>query len=188
MRIPLIPPSLLSAEQKPLYDDMKAGIDGHFKGFKAIGDDGALMGPWNPMIHTPAIGGPVWDLIKSISFNAKLPKPVREVAILVTGASFDAAYELYAHVRVADLVGLSDEKIATIAAGQRPNDLTKEEGVAYDVAAALNGGGTLPEPTYNEAVSTFGQEQTNELIYLISVYSCVSVILNGFDVVVPEAV
>ena len=188
MRLPLIPPSSLSAEDKPLYQDMKDGIEGHFKGFKTIADDGALLGPWNPMLHYPAFGKPVWELIKAISFSPKLPKPVREVAILVTGARYKAAYELYAHVRVADLVGLTDEKIATISAGQRPADLTKEEAVAYDVAASLNSGATLPEPTYNEAVKTFGEEATAELIYLVSVYASVSVILNGFDVPVPEPV
>jgi 4-carboxymuconolactone decarboxylase len=39
------------------------------------------------------------------------------VAILVTGAHFRSAYEIYAHVLVAEAVGLSDDKIATIAAG-----------------------------------------------------------------------
>jgi 4-carboxymuconolactone decarboxylase len=127
MRLPLIPPNDLNAEQRPLYDDMKAGIEGHFAGFKAIADDGTLLGPWNPMLHYQPMGQAMWEMIKSISFSATLPKPVREVAILVTGAKFDAAYELYAHVRVADRIGLSDSKIATISAGNRPNDLTAEE-------------------------------------------------------------
>ena len=65
---------------------------------------------------------------------AKLPKPVREVAILVTGACFNSRYELYAHERVAEGTGLSPAKIATIAAGQRPADLSAAEAAAYDVA------------------------------------------------------
>lgn len=32
-------------------------------------------------------------------------------------------YELYAHIRVGELVGLTDAKIAMIAAGQKPADL-----------------------------------------------------------------
>lgn len=186
MRIPLIAPNDLTAEQKPLYDDMREGIEGHFKGFKAIADDGTLLGPWNPMLHYQPMGKAMWEMIKSISFSATLPKPVREVAILVTGAKFDAAYELYAHVRVADMVGLSDDKIATIAAGERPSDLTREEAVAYDTAAALMSGATLPEPTYKMAVSTFGENGAAEFIYLVGVYALVSVTLNGFDVPIPE--
>lgn len=86
-----------------------------------------------------------------------LPAPVREVAILVTGAHFRAAYELYAHVIIAEQRGLSDEKLATIVAGQRPVDLTRQEAVAYDFASALVNGGVLPELTYRRAVSEFGE-------------------------------
>jgi len=32
--------------------------------------------------------------------NASLPDNVRQIAILVVGARFDAAYELYAHIAV----------------------------------------------------------------------------------------
>jgi hypothetical protein len=42
-------------------------------------------------------------------------------------AHFHSAYEIYAHVLVAELRGVSDDKIATIVAGQRPGDLTREE-------------------------------------------------------------
>jgi hypothetical protein len=47
-------------------------------------------------------------------------------------------------------------------------------------------GGTLPEPLYPLAVGTFGQHGTNELIYLVGLYSLVSTTLNGFNVPVPE--
>ena len=105
----------------------------------------------------------------------------------MTGAKFRSAYELYAHVLVAEQRGLPDDKLATIVAGQRPGDLTREEAIAYDVASALLETGVLPELTYQQAVKTFGQHATAELIYLIGVYCLVSVTLNGFDVPVPEA-
>ena len=187
MRLPLIPPADLTAEQRPLYDDMRRGIETNFKGFKAIGDDGALIGPWNPWLHFAKFGGPIWELTKALSSSPKLPKPVREVAILVTGAHFHSAYELYAHVLVAESRGLPDEKIATIVAGQRPVDLSREEAVAYDVASALVRGSTLPELVYKQGVLTFGEDGCAELINLVGLYCLVSVILNGFDVPVPEA-
>jgi len=42
------------------------------------------------------------ELTKTMVSNPSLPAPVREVAILVTGAHFKSAYELYAHVIVAE--------------------------------------------------------------------------------------
>jgi 4-carboxymuconolactone decarboxylase len=188
MRLPLMEPSGLTAEQKPLYDDMKTGIETNFKGFQAVNPDGVLIGPWNPWLHFPKMGGPVWDLVKAMSTSPTLPKPVREVAILVTGAKFNAAYEIYAHVLVAELRGLDDDTISTIVADQRPANLSGDEGVAYDVASALVNGGVLPTLVYNKAIEHFGAYGAAELIYLVGLYCMVSTTLNGFDVPVPEEV
>ena len=187
MRLPLLATSELTPEQRPLYEDMRKGIETNFKGFTAIDRKGALIGPWNPWLRFPKFGGPVWALVKALSSAPSLPRPVREIAILVTGARFHAAYEIYAHVLVAELRGLSDGKIATIAAGQRPSDLTHDEAVAYDVASALVSGGVLPELTYAQAIKAFGEQGTAEFISLVGLYCMVSVTLNGFDVPVPDA-
>jgi alkylhydroperoxidase family enzyme len=187
MRLSPVPAATMSSEQRTLYDDMRHGIESNFKGFTAIDADGTLIGPWNPWLRFPKFGKPVWELVKALSTSPRLPKPVREVAILVTGAHFHAAYEIYAHVLVAELRGLPDEKIATIVAGQRPVDLSREEAVAYDMAAALVGGGVLPEMTYRQSEALFGEEGNAELINLVGLYCAVSVTLNGFDVPVPVA-
>jgi 4-carboxymuconolactone decarboxylase len=186
MRLPLIEPRKLSPNQRPLYEDMKEGIETNFKGFTAIKDDGTLIGPWNPWLRYAKFGKPVWELVKALSSAPSLPRPVREVAILVTGAKFRSGYEIYAHVLVAELRGLSDEKIATIVAGQRPAGLGEDEAIAYDVASSLVAGGVLPELCYKRAVTAFGDAGAAELIYLVGLYCMVSVTLNGFDVPVPE--
>jgi 4-carboxymuconolactone decarboxylase len=186
MRLPLIAPADLTPEQKSLYDDMRRGIAGNFSAFKVEREDGALMGPWNPWLHEPAIGKAIWDLTLAMTANAALPDNVRQIAILVVGARFDAAYEIYAHIAVAEREGMPAQRLATLVADLRPNDLAEDESVAFDVAYALSRGGTLPEPLYRLAVATFGQHGTNELIYLVGLYALVSTTLNGFNVPVPE--
>ena len=186
MRLPLIAPADLTAEQKPLYDDMKKGIASNFNAFKVLREDGALMGPWNPWLHEPQIGKAIWDLTLAMTANASLPDSVRQIVILVVGARFDAAYEIYAHIAVAEREGMTEERLATLVANLKPADLAPAESVAFDFAYALVRGGTLPEPLYRLAVATFGQHGTNELIYLVGLYSLVSTTLNGFNVPVPE--
>jgi 4-carboxymuconolactone decarboxylase len=186
VRLPLISPADLSAEQKPLYDSMRKGIASNFNAFKVEREDGALMGPWNPWLHEPAIGRAIWDLTLAMTANAVLPDDVRQIAILVVGARYDAAYELYAHVAVAERGGMSPERLSALAADLKPSDLSKEENVAFDFAYALSRGGILSEPVYRLAVDTFGQHGTNELIYLVGLYAMVSTTLNGFNVPVPE--
>ena len=186
MRSVPIPPRDLAADQRPIYDDMKSVIAASFAGIQAIRDDGALTGPWAPWLQWPQFGGPIWELAKALTLSPTLPREVREVAILVTGAKFHAAYEIHAHVLAAEQQGLPDDKIATIVAGQRPADLTADEGAVYDLTAALLAGGGLPELVYRRVVTRFGETATAELIYLVGLYCLVSVTLNGFDVTVPE--
>jgi 4-carboxymuconolactone decarboxylase len=187
MRLPLIPPSELGVEQRPLYDDMREEIGRDLQGFKAIDDSGALIGPFNVWMRAPKWGRPIWDFLKAMYAAPTLPRPVREVAILVTGVHFRAAYEIYSHVLLAERSGLDDDKLATIVVGERPSNLTHEESIAYDVASALVSGRVLPSLTYRQAVATFGETSTMELIYLVGAYCFVSVTLNGFDVEVPDA-
>ena len=186
MRLPLIAPADLTAEQKPLYEDMRKGIASNFNAFKVERDDGALMGPWNPWLHEPAIGKAIWGLTMAMTAGASLTDNVRQVVILVVGARFDAAYEIYAHIAVAEREGMKPERLATLVADVKPVDLSPEESIAYDFAYALVRGGVLPEPIYRLAVDTFGQHGTNEMIYLVGLYSLVSTTLNGFNVPVPE--
>src|SRR5215469_6694773 len=171
MRLPLISPADLNPQQKSLYDEMRKGIASNFNAFKVEREDGALMGPWNPWLHEPGIGKAIWDLTMAMTANASLPDNVRQIAILVVGARFDAAYEIYAHIAVAEREGMTEERLATLVANLKPSDLNAEESLAFDFAYALVRGGTLPEPLYRLALTSFGQHCTNEMVYLVGLYS-----------------
>jgi alkylhydroperoxidase family enzyme len=130
----------------------------------------------------------MWELVKALS-NSKtssLPKPVREIAILATGAKFRSGYELYAHVLMAEMKGLDESSIASVVAGQRPESLGEDECCAYEVVSSLLRGGVLPELLYKKAIDRFGQDGAAELIYLIGLYCMISITLNGFDVPIPQ--
>jgi hypothetical protein len=47
MRLPFLPPAELSAEQKPLYEEMKGGIAAKYSNFTTMRGDGAILGPWS---------------------------------------------------------------------------------------------------------------------------------------------
>ncbi len=186
MRLQPIPPSTLTPEQSELFDRIQQIAGGEDRGFVSSRVDGAMVGPYNPMLHFPQFGGALWAVITALTRHATLPAPVRELAMLVTGARFSARYELYAHEHSAAKAGLSQAKIASLASGTMPGDLTVEESVAFDVAKALTRGGQLAESTYQRALATLGKQGTAELIYLVGTYCLVSVLLNGYDVPVPE--
>jgi hypothetical protein len=165
---------------------MKASIATDYQGFVSMNDNGALVGPWNPWLHWPKIGKATWDLSNVLTATSTLPEPCRQIAILVTGAHFKAGYEVYAHVAIAQKAAhLSDEVISTIIAGQRPSGLPRDQALAYDAAAVLVSGGTMPELPFRLAKEAFGADGIAELIFLVGMYSNVSMILNGFDMGIP---
>ena len=186
MRVPPIPPSSLTAAQRPLYDSMRAGISAKYDLFTTIREDGALLGPWNAWLHQPEVGEAFWGATQAMTRYAVLPDAVRQVVILAVGAHFGAAYEIYAHAAVAAARhGMAPRRIASLAAGERPDDLTDEEAAGFDVARALLRGGVLPEPAYREALARFGERGAAELVFLVGHYCFVSMTLNGFAIPVP---
>ena len=185
MRLPPIVPDRMSPDLRALHDDMEGVIARHLQGFVSKRADGALVGPFAPMLHFPQFGQALWDYTKALIEHSTLPPAAHEIAILRTAAAMNPRYELYAHEKVAAAAGLSPAKIAAIAAGQRPADLSEEEAAAFDVAATLAGGRQLPQSTYDRAVAAFGAEGTAELIYLVGGYCLIAVLLNGYDVSVP---
>jgi 4-carboxymuconolactone decarboxylase len=186
MRLSLIHPSTLDPVQRELYDDMRAGIATGFDAFRTALDDGSMIGPWNASLHHPAIGKASWQLTKAVNALATLPANVKEVAILVVSGFHQARYGIYAHIAVAERLGMPPATISSLVANEKPADLTDDECVAFDVAYLLCRGGPLPEATWRRAVAAFGELGAAQLIYLVAVYAFVSISLNGFDVPVPE--
>jgi 4-carboxymuconolactone decarboxylase len=186
MRLPPIHPSALDPVQQDLYDDMRAGIAAGFNGFRTALDDGSMIGPWNASLHHPAIGKASWQLTKAVNALATLPANVKEVAILVVGGFHKANYEIYAHVAMAERLGMPLARISALVANVKPADLNHDEGAAFDVAYLLCRGGALPDATWRLAVGAFGELGAAQLVYLVGVYAFVSTSLNGFDVPAPE--
>jgi 4-carboxymuconolactone decarboxylase len=186
MRLSLIPPAELTSQQKPLYDEMKRGVAAKYSNFTTMRKDGAILGPWSAWLHDPDLGYALWGAASGMTRFRHLPEMIRQIVILTVGSKFGAAYEIYAHGAVASANGMSAQRLATIAANHRPADLTREEGIAYDMAAALLGGGVLASPIWESALAAFGNEGAREIVYLVGHYCFISMILNGFAIPVPD--
>ena len=183
MRLPLVTPDRLDDAQRAFFERaLKQIQSGGFTAFRTQNEDGALLGPWGVFVHEPAVGQAHYDQVEAIAALKRLPEEAKQVAILVVGARYGAAYELYAHAATAQRQGMNAARIATIAAGERPLDLTAQEAVAYDVASALVTGGVLPGATYRAARDLLGQGALNELVFYVGLYAQVSITLNAFDV------
>lgn len=187
MRLSPIPPETLNAQLRQIHDGVAGLVTEKQNKIAILNPTGALIGPFPAMLHFPQFGVPSLLLHRSLSAEARLPKTVREVSILTVAAAFGARYQIYAHEITAAEVGLSSSQIATLAAGGRPGDLSDQEAIAYDVAYALVSGHILHASTYARASSLLGQDGIGELAFLVGGYTLIAMILNCFDVPVPES-
>lgn len=182
MRLSPIAPGALSHEQREL-DEAARRIMGDQVPFTAQDENGALVGPFPVLLRFPHLARP---LLEWFTTNDNVLGPrVREVAILTTGSRYGAVYELYSHSRVASAIGVPQNVVAALVAGQRPSGLLLEEEVAHDVAAALYAGSPMPGALYRAAIDCFGDEGTAELVFLIAQYASICLVLNAYDVPLP---
>jgi 4-carboxymuconolactone decarboxylase len=186
MHIKPIPPGKLSNEARYVHDEI-AKLIGHSQGqVNMMNAEGALLGPFAPMLQYPQFGIPALSFMRSLDEHATLNKTVREVAILTVGGAFGARFILYAHEIMAAAFGLSPVAIATLAGGGHASGLNEQEAIAHSIAHSLVIGHVIPVSTYNHAVNLLGQNGVAELFFLVSSYCLVAMIVNGFDMPAPE--
>lgn len=186
MRIKPLKPDTLNPEIRYVHNEIANLVGRSQQQVTMLDADGALLGPFIPMLHYPQFGIPALSFLRTLDTHATLPKPVREIAILTVGSAHGARFELYAHEIMAAAFGIAPDIIATLAAGGRPYGLNEQEAVAHDIAHTLTKGRIVSDSTYKHAVNVLGQDGVAELFFLIGGYGLIAIILNGFDIPAPE--
>lgn len=181
MRIQPLPPAALDIEARSVHEAIAHLVGRSQSQVTMMDAQGALLGPFPALLHYPQFGIPALSFLRTLDMHATLDKRVREVAILTVAAYFGARFELYAHEIMAEVVGISPDVIASLAAGCTPYGLNEQEAITHTIAHVLVTGHVVPDSTYKRAVQLLGQDAVAELFFLIGGYCFIAIILNGFD-------
>ncbi len=185
-RLPLLTPDQLDADQQEVYDSLTTGERG--KNANLRNDDGSLVGPFNAFLYSPLTGNRFQALGEALRFFNKLPKNELEVVILVIAAQWRADFEWWAHARLAGNAGVSDDVIEAIKDGRQPSFEDDGEALVYEIAMTLLADRRLPDDVYGRAVDYLGEAGLLDLMFLMAYYTGVSMVLNTFEVSLPEGV
>ncbi|WP_242098660.1 carboxymuconolactone decarboxylase family protein [Sphingomonas sp. CROZ-RG-20F-R02-07] len=185
-RLPLQPPASLGPEARALYDRLAGGRLGSASPFTSRTDAGELIGPFNALLHAPAIGGGFIDFHEAEEQATPLSKRMREIVILSVGAAWGSAYELYAHRAVAAQVGFSPNAVAALGAGEPCDQLAGDEQAAQRFTLELARHRVVSDATYGEAEQMFGREGLVALTLLAAAYTGTCMMLNAFAVPPPS--
>ena len=173
-RVPDLDPEKLSREQAKAYDAIVAGPRGR------------VAGPLRVWLESPELADRAQALGAFCRFATSLPPRLSELAILVTGAHWQAAFEWHAHAPIGLEAGLDAGAIEAIRVGKRP-DLTKsDEAAVYAFAKELLDTRKVSDVTYKRAVAEVGLAAVVELVGILGYYGLVSMTLNAFEVALSD--
>jgi 4-carboxymuconolactone decarboxylase len=174
MRIKLLSPGEMSADQKQTYDEAIAG------------KRGSPPPPMMAWLNSPEMARHATRLGETVRFNTVFPPKLSEIAILVTARHWGSHYEWFAHKRLA-LKGGMDPKIIDAIRDRRTPVFDDPKGeMIYDVAKSLHEAHGLSKALYEEAIQVLSLRGLVEIIGLCGYYTMVSMTLNTFEFELPE--
>jgi 4-carboxymuconolactone decarboxylase len=188
-RLPRLKPEDLNDAQRALYYNLVAsyGPWADKSGFEVMAPDGSLLGPLNPLLFSPVLGGAQVDVFHADKRASSLSPRVHEVVILTVGAAWGSEYELYAHSAVGRLAGLSDDVVQALAAGEPPDFRNEQEAIAYELTQQLLDQHRVEPETFATAERLFGHKGLVDMVLLVGLYLATCALINAFEVPAPLA-
>ena len=174
MRLKLLSPDEMNADQRQTYDESIAG------------KRGAPPPPMMAWLNSPEMARHATRLGEVMRFDTVFPARISEIAILVTARHWTAHYEWFAHKRLALKGGLDPKIIDDIRDRRTPQFDDPKAKLVYDVAKSLHEGHGIAKGLYDEAVKMVGERGIVEIIGLCGYYTMVSMTLNTFEFPLPE--
>lgn len=151
----------------------------------ASGPRGSLRGPFLVLLHNPELAERVQALGEHLRYRNAVPRRLVEVAVLVTARHWTCQYEWFMHAPLALREGVAEATITAIAANRRPDTMTDDEALAYDVAVAAHAGGDLPDSLFAAAEARFGRAGVLDLLAVCGYYTLQAMVLNAARAPLP---
>ena len=187
-RLPGLDINTLNSDQLELFDRITKGKRSTGRSIEEfIGTDGAMIGPFNAMLHHPSVGQILQRLGEVLRFEGGLSDIHREIAVLTVGRHWRAEYEWWAHAQIARKVGISSDIIEAIK-DQKPlpcNDI--EILTIHNFVRETLENQRVRDETYSLTYKALGDLGIVELVILIGYYGIISGILNTFNVPLPRS-
>lgn len=173
MRLPDVDETILTPEQRAVYDGIKAG------------PRGVVVGPLRVWLTSPSLAQRAQELGAFCRYETSLPPRLSELAILVTGAHWRAGFEWATHAPIGLQAGLEPGLVETVRQGRRPEGMTDEEAAVHDFAAELQQAKFVSPETYARAERVLGRLGLVDLVGILGYYTLISMTINAFEIPLP---
>ena len=186
-RIPDIRSENFTGAQKRLCERITGGKRSKGRAYESFfTETGGLRGPFNAYLYSPVIGEAAQRLGEAVRFESSIPPKLREIAILTVAAKWKAQYEWWAHESIGRQQGMEEGVIKSLKAGEQPHFESPAEALVFALCRELLEKERVSDRLYSRSVELLGESGVVELVILVGYYTTVAMILNVFEVPVPD--
>nr|WP_269800333.1 carboxymuconolactone decarboxylase family protein [Microbacterium sp. BR1] len=133
------------------------------------------------MLLNPTLGALLQRLGSGLRFEGSLSPREREVAILTVGAQTQSQFEVWAHRRVAETVGLSSDEIDGLLIGRFVTQNAREQ-ICHDFTRHVLAGDHVSDSEFQTAHALLGDAGLFELTTVAGYYFTLAALLRVFEV------
>ena len=172
-RIPLPQGDALDDEQRRVHDAIAALRNGH------------IPAHYRAALYNPELSDKWQQLGELLRYRTTLPLRLSELAIMVTAQYHRCEYEWHMHEDVARRSGLSDEVLAAIKQGRRPDFSSAEDAAVYDYCSELFETKFVSDAVYQRTLAAIATRGIVELTALVGYYAMVAMSVNAHQLPIP---
>lgn len=165
-RLPTIPPTEYTAEQKQAAADFQAA--------RKV----PVFGPFEPLMYSPQVMSTARAMGDYLRFKSALGNTLSELAILMTAREWHADYEWSIHYPIALKAGLQKGIADDIARGRRPTEMSPDEESVFAFTSELLRTKQVSDATFERAKSRLGSKGVVDLTGIVGYYTFLAMQLN----------
>ena len=173
-RIPLVTRDDIPEGEKSAYDEF----------MKSRGNR-PLAGPYALLLHMPEMAQRLEALRTYIRGETSLPQKLQELVMITVAREMDCAFIWYAHAAAARQAGVGDAMVDNIRDKHELTNLDPDEQTVVHFTRELLQNRKVSQPTFDAAMTRFGQRGMMTLTNLIACYAVLAYNMNTYEVEAP---
>ena len=167
VRFPPIPADKYSPQQKEFAELMK----------QPPRNGNVVNAPFKVYFRSPEFGLRAIQMSDYLRWGTQFDPKQTELIILLSARHSDSGYIWHAHYALAMKAGLDPKIPAAIAAGKRPEGMSEDQALLYDLITETYRDHVVSDATYAAAVKRFGEKGVTDAIGLAGYYGITAMAL-----------
>ena len=166
-------------------DDVPAGEKNAYDAFMHNRGNRPMVGPYSLLLHMPEIAQRLEALRTYLRGEASLPQKLQELVMISVAREMDCAFIWYAHAAAARQAGVRDDIVDNIREQRELTNLDPDELTVVHFTRELLQNRKVSQPTFDAAMTRFGQRGMMTLTNLIACYAVLAYNMNTYAVEAP---